>query len=119
MRLGQVWGFFFWKKNKPSESLSLDRNLRAERNEGKVFRFLWEKALPLRKSNIQLCLQVIDSYDIIFQQNERDLQSPLQGLQDRTIQNISNKTVDCKSTFSFHLPTFLILRARTIMVKYR
>lgn len=56
----------------------------------------------------------MESYDIIFLQNE----SPLQGLQDGIIQNISNKSIDCKSTFSFLLPTFLILKVYTIMVKY-
>lgn len=115
---GTGWIFFFSGKNKLSESLSLDRNLRIERNEDNISRFLWTKALLLRKSDIQLCLQVIESYDIICQQNESDLQSPLQSLQDRIIQNISNKTIDCKSTFSFYLPTFLILKACTIMVKY-
>lgn len=73
-----------------------------------------KKALSLRKSDTQLRLQVTESYDIIFLQNE----SPLQGLQDRIIQNISNKSIDCKSTFSFLLSTFLILKADTIMVKY-
>lgn len=115
---GIGWIFFFSGKNKPSESLSLHRNLRTERNEGSVSRFGGKKALPLRKSDIQLCPQVIESYNTIFQQNERDLQSPLQGLQDRIIWNISTKTIDCKSTFSFYLPTFLILKACTITVKY-
>lgn len=84
-----------------------------------VFFFLWTKELPLKKSDIQLCLQVTESYDIIFQQHERDLQSLLHCLQDRIIQNISKKAIDCKSTFSSHLPAFLILKTCTIMVKYK
>lgn len=42
---GIGWFFFFFPwKNKPSESLSLETNLRTERNESNISRFLWKKS---------------------------------------------------------------------------